>query len=251
MDATRPIESVADLWAHALAIEREAAARYQEFAQQMYDHENVDAARLFERLAAVERRHTREVEQLAAGIALPALEPGQYAWLDKGSAQAAAHELIFRLMTPRDALQVALKGEERAKAFFDHVAATTDDPAIRALAHEMLADEDEHMAWLMTAIDRAPASRVDWNKFFDSVPARAPVAQRARTKAIRRKSARQRQAGRSKLSSPGKAAGARLRTKGTAAKKRRKLRAKPRAPGARRPRNSAMAAGRSRLRLPT
>lgn len=166
MDLGRPIESVADLFAHALAMEREAVARYREFAQQMLDHDNEDSARLFERLAEVEAQHAEHLERRATGIAVPVLAPAEVAWLDEGGPESPAHEFIFRMMTPRDALNIALLAEERAQEFFEEVLRSATDPGIRALAREMAAEEGEHIAWVKAAIARTPDPNIDWESLF-------------------------------------------------------------------------------------
>ena len=90
---------VAALYAHALAIEREAAARYGEFAARMADEGNEAVARLFAELAGFEGEHASALERECDGMALPAIAPAEYAWLDAGAPETAAHDLVFQLMT--------------------------------------------------------------------------------------------------------------------------------------------------------
>lgn len=160
------IRSIAELYAHALAIEREAAARYQEFAQQMEDHDREELARLFRTLAHLEHDHAQVIEKRSAGLRLPSLAPNEYSWLDAGPPETATHEWLFRLMTPRDALLIALAAERRAKAFFDTVAAACDDPALRQLARDMADDEADHINRVERALAREPNPRIDWDSVF-------------------------------------------------------------------------------------
>jgi rubrerythrin len=141
----RFIESPAELHAHAIAIEREAAARYAEFAERMEDEGREDLARVFGMLARVEAEHLEALLARTEGIALPQIDDRRYKWLDSGAPETAARELLYRLMTPRHALAIALHAEQRAQAFFDHVYWTSSDPALRALAREMAAEEREHV----------------------------------------------------------------------------------------------------------
>ena len=67
-----------------------------------------------------------------------------------------ARELIYRLMTPRQALAIALHAEQRAQAFFEYVYWTSLDPALRALAREMAAEEREHVAFVASLLERTP-----------------------------------------------------------------------------------------------
>jgi rubrerythrin len=155
------IESPAELYAHAIAIEREAAARYAEFAERMDDEGQEDLARVFGMLARAEAEHLETLERRTQGIALPAIADGRYKWLDSGAPETAARELLYRLMTPRHALAIALHAEQRAQAFFEHVFWTASDPALRALAKEMAAEEREHVALVGKMLGDTPEPALD------------------------------------------------------------------------------------------
>ena len=155
-----------ELYAHAIAIEREAAERYAEFAQRMADEGNDAVATLFRTLAVFEAEHLGTLEARTKGVAVPKIEPGEYAWLDTGAPETAAHDLVFRLLTPHQALEIALEAERRAKQFFVEVKETATDPALRALAQEMAAEEEGHISMVQLALERTPPGRVDWGRFF-------------------------------------------------------------------------------------
>ena len=154
------------LYAHAIAIEREAVERYTEFSWRMSDAGNDAAAEVFGTLARLEAQHLDELLKRAHGLKLPALGPQQYAWLDAAAPETAARELVFRLMTPRHALEIALAGEQRAMAFFEHVVLSADDAFLRALAAEMGADEAEHVALLEQLLETTPPL-VDWASVYE------------------------------------------------------------------------------------
>jgi rubrerythrin len=97
---------------------------------------------------------------------LPRIAQGAYAWLDQGAPETAARELIYRLITPRQVLAIALHAERRAHEFFATVQATAGDPALSALAQEMAAEEQEHIAMVERALERAPQEGVDWAAVF-------------------------------------------------------------------------------------
>ena len=155
------------LYAHAIAIEREAVARYSEFAERMSDLGNDAAAEVFATLARMESEHLEELSRRASGLELPALADGEYRWLDAAAPETAARELVFRLMTPRHALEIALAGEKRAAAFFEHVVLTADDSLLRALACEMAADEGDHIVMLEKLLERTPSPIVDWASVYE------------------------------------------------------------------------------------
>jgi rubrerythrin len=161
-----PIRSAVELYAHAIAFEREAAERYAEFAQRMNDLGEEAVAAVFGRLAGLEAEHLGALERRTAGLALPRLETDEYRWLDAGAPETAARELVYRLMTPHNALAIALGAERRAQAFFEHVVTGAEDPALRALAREMAADEREHVAMIEELLARTPAALVDWASLY-------------------------------------------------------------------------------------
>jgi rubrerythrin len=66
-------------------------------------------------------------------------------------------------MSQRDALKIALHAEKRARAFFEHVVRSADDPALRALAREMAAEEAEHVALIERLLERTPNPDIDWS----------------------------------------------------------------------------------------
>jgi rubrerythrin len=152
----KQIRTAAELYAHAIAIEREAAERYADFAQRMADLGNEPLAELFRQLAGFEAEHLDALLRRTDGVALPELGRDEYRWLDAGAPETAARELIYRLMTPRSALVMALAAEKRAQAFFEHVFMTADDPALRALAQEMAAEEQEHAGMVERLLERTP-----------------------------------------------------------------------------------------------
>jgi len=162
----RLIQSAPDLYAHAIAIESEAAQRYAQFAEHMEDTGREDLARVFAMLAAAEGDHLEALERRTEGVELPVIAEGQYSWLYAEAPETPARELVFRLMTPRQALHIAFDAERRAQAFFEHVYWTANDPALRALAKEMAAEEREHVAFVGSLLDDIPEGSMDGTVIF-------------------------------------------------------------------------------------
>jgi rubrerythrin len=150
------IQTAPELYAHAIAIEREASERYTELAARMGDEGREDLARVFEMLADLESEHLQALQARTVDVALPAIADGRYHWLDRGSPETAAHDLVFRAMTPHMAMSIALQAEKRAQAFFERVFMTSDDPALRALAREMAAEEQGHVALMEKLLEHTP-----------------------------------------------------------------------------------------------
>jgi rubrerythrin len=160
------IRSVPELYACALAIEREAAERYADFSQRMADLGNDAVAEVFASLAAFESEHLDELERRTRGIVLP--QPAaEWRWLESGAPEPAARELVYRVMTPRHALEIALAAEKRAQAFFEGALLRAGDAALESLAREMAAEEQEHVAMVERLLDHTPVP-VDWAALFEA-----------------------------------------------------------------------------------
>jgi rubrerythrin len=173
----QPIRSAPELYAHAIAIEREAQTRYGELAQYMSDLGNETVAAAFAKLGAVEAEHLRTLLARTDHVPIPELEADEFHWLDAGAPETAARELVYRLMTPHMALEIALDAEKRAQAFFEDMYRTAKDPALHALAQEMAMEEKEHVAAVERLLERTPDPNVDWAAEFDDAKAeaRSPV----------------------------------------------------------------------------
>jgi len=103
--------------------------------------------------------------------------PGDYAWLDTSEPTRAAHEWVFRLMSPRCALEIAMHAEQRAQKYFEQVLRGTNDKQVKAIAREFLDEEGEHIARMRRAFDDAPNLTLDWERIFESGgPLTQPVA---------------------------------------------------------------------------
>ena len=163
MNVIKMIQTTAALYAHAIAIEREALERYAEFADRMSDLGNDEVAKLFSALVSMETEHLERLKREAEGTALPEIDSREYAWLDSGPPEASARELVFRMIGPRDALAIALAGEQRAQAFFLRVQRLALDPVLRALAQEMAFEESNHVELIERALARMPDAGPDWN----------------------------------------------------------------------------------------
>ena len=156
------IQTPPELYAHAIAIEQEAAARYAELAERMADLDNGDVAEIFWMLARLEGEHLQTLKSRTEGVALPRIDAGQYQWIYADAPETAAREWLFRLLTPRQALLIALEAEKRAQAFFERVFITSQDPGLRMLAKEMALEETEHIDMVEHLLERNPEPYKDW-----------------------------------------------------------------------------------------
>ena len=160
--------SLAGLYAHALAIEHDAATRYGELARFAMERGNRSLGALFTHLAARESQHAKSIGMRTQGLDLPLLKSWQYSWSDAGPPETVAAELGSRIATPRDALTVALEAEQRAHAFYEAVFAAATDPDVKLVAAALAQEEAQHVEWLERALATAPDPHLDWERFFAS-----------------------------------------------------------------------------------
>jgi rubrerythrin len=153
-DTMQPrISTVEEFYAHALAIEREAAERYDEFTAYFEDHGEDVLAGLCRNLADMERKHFEELATSSIGMTLPRIPKGLYGWLEGDSPEAPAREFVYRMAQPRHLMEIALAAEWRAREFFVGIARTSPTLAVRELASVMAAEEAEHVKWVRHALD--------------------------------------------------------------------------------------------------
>jgi rubrerythrin len=148
-----PIATVEDFYAHALAIEHEAAERYAELALYFSDRGEDTLAGLASSLASMEREHFDALAAACATLTLPAIDPRRYQWLEADAPESAARELLYRLATPRMLLEIALAAEWRAHEFFAGIARSSPSKEVCELASEMAAEERQHVQWVRDALE--------------------------------------------------------------------------------------------------
>jgi len=150
------IDSVEEFLAHALTLENEAAAGYQEIGDSLAVHNNPEVAELFYRMAKYGRMHADEVRELSVGLTLPHIAPWEFAWADGESPEAPAVDAVNYMMTSSQALKLALRAERDAHAFYSKVAAASPVPRVRELATQFAEEEAEHVRLLTEWIKRYP-----------------------------------------------------------------------------------------------
>jgi rubrerythrin len=160
---------VATFLAHALALEDEAADRYEELADVMEVHNNSEVALMFKQMSEFSRMHGLQVKQRAQGHVLPKLRSWEYRWNTPESPEAGAPENTHYLMTPWHALTFALANERRGLEFYANTAKASDDAEVRRLAAEMADEEQEHVAALERWLARTEKPAANWKEDPDPV----------------------------------------------------------------------------------
>jgi len=156
--------SISELLAHALALEEEATERYAELAEIMEAHNNPDAAQLFARMAKIEQHHVAEVRKEIERRGLEDLAPAEYHWVGMEGPETTDHADLHYLMTPRQALLLALTNERRARDYFGAIAGHATDPEVAQFAGEMAEEEKEHVEWVERWLEQFPEPEQDWDQ---------------------------------------------------------------------------------------
>ena len=166
-----PISTVEDFLMHAYVIELEATERYTDLACQMDMHNNDEVAALFRKLAAAEGKHLAEIKARLEGREATPRAAWDYQWHGAESPEAAGFQDVHYLMAPYHALEIALKGEERALEFFDTLAKQSPDQTIREIAVEFADEERAHVHLVKEALAVTPEPPPDWNEGSDPAEA--------------------------------------------------------------------------------
>jgi rubrerythrin len=145
-------QTLIELYAHSLAIERDAFKRYIELERCMRDCGMDVIADEFEKIG---REEQEQYEALALGTCereMPQIAEWEYAchYLGPQVAKVPAPR------NAREALKMALATERRAQNFYVDVAEHAMDDAVCAFAAEMAVDEQRHVQRLEQLLAREP-----------------------------------------------------------------------------------------------
>ena len=146
---------------HAYALEQELAERYGEMADSMEVHNNPEVARLFRELADSGESRAAKLIRQARGMELPQVPPWEFQWLrlETPGLEDGMQQLHY-LMTPYQALQLAIRIEQCACTFYQRSSEDATDTDIEGLALEMLAGKQKHLAVLQAWRSREEESHV-------------------------------------------------------------------------------------------
>lgn len=151
-----PVRSLAELFALAQSMEREAAERYAELAETMRAQGSDALAAVFDRLTAEEREHLDFVARLSMSETGAPPQSAQLKWSPADAMDVEDFDATDpRLLSEYRALAVAVRNEERAFAFWSYVAAQAESAAVREAAEQMARTELEHVSALRRERRRA------------------------------------------------------------------------------------------------
>ncbi|MEJ2394503.1 MAG: ferritin family protein [Candidatus Thiodiazotropha sp.] len=159
------IDTVEEFLVHALELEEASQEHYEELADTMEVHNNLEVAELFRKLANYSRLHAEEVHEKASDMKLPQITPWDFKWKCPSAPEAFCMEDANYLMTTTQALEIALFNEIRGRDFYQEVADSTPTEAVKKLAQEMVEEENWHVEmlreWQESMEDQLPQDDLD------------------------------------------------------------------------------------------
>ncbi len=147
------MKSVEEFLAYAIKLEEEATLRFDQLADAMQGYGNKDVGSLFRRLSDYSRLHLADARARAGFRDMPVMLPDAYKWPDVESPETAAIWAADPFLAKKEALEIALISETAGYEFYKSVRDGTDDPEIRILAAEFVAEEAEHVTWIQKWIE--------------------------------------------------------------------------------------------------
>lgn len=138
----------------AILIEAEAKDRYDEFTKLVGGRYKGDADDVFRNMSAYEARHGAELAARRKKLFGDAPRTVSIGSLDDVEAPDRGQPRVF--MSPRQAMEVALRAEEKAWAYFDEALRHVKDPEVRKLFEELRAEEAQHQEYVKKAMATLP-----------------------------------------------------------------------------------------------
>jgi rubrerythrin len=139
----------------AISIEEEAKDRYDDFVQQVgtarYEG---DAADMFKLMAGYEAKHRDELASRRHALFGDAPRKITQALLDDVEAPDRGKPRPF--MSGRQAMEVALASEEKARDFFDGALGMVTDPRVKDLFLVLRDEEEQHIRLVKSRLARLP-----------------------------------------------------------------------------------------------
>ncbi len=161
---TAGMQNISELLSYAFALETEAYERYSELADMMDTHHNKQVAELFRKMAHHEKQHGEQIRQWAEEQNLSILTKVKYKWTSPEGPETADPGDMHYLMTPHQALTLALHNEQRAHRFFADIVEQTTDEEAGKLASHLAEEETRHVSWMQEWLDKFPATEDGWDE---------------------------------------------------------------------------------------
>ena len=138
----------------AISMEEEARERYQEFVGLVGGRYPGDAADMFRLLATYEAKHLAELVARRRQLFGDAPRGITKEQLDDAEAPDRGQPRVF--MSARQAMEVALAAEKKARAFFEDALPLVGDPRVKELFASLRDEEIDHARMVLEKLTRLP-----------------------------------------------------------------------------------------------
>ena len=138
----------------AILIEEEARERYDQFTRIVGGRYAGDASDMFRMMSKYESIHRSELVQRREALYGNAPRRMTRDMLDDVEAPDRGEPRVF--MSARQAMEVALRSEEKAHDFFAAAASEATDASVKALFEELRREELRHQELVRTAMQKLP-----------------------------------------------------------------------------------------------
>lgn len=138
----------------AILMEDEACQRYQEFTKQVGGRYPGDAADMFKNMAAAEAKHRAQLQEQRRTLFGDAPSRLTAEMLEDVEAPDRGQPRVF--MSARQAMEVALRSEEKAQDFFAAALKCVADPKVRTLFEVLRDEEQQHAVFVRQILERQP-----------------------------------------------------------------------------------------------
>ncbi|HLB31697.1 MAG TPA: ferritin family protein [Gammaproteobacteria bacterium] len=163
MTATPRPANIAEMLTHALALEIEANERYADLADQMKSHNNPRIAKLFAKMANIEKLHVNHIRKMIDVYGVKLVDTASYYWTSPEGPETTDPLDLHYLITPRQALELARHNEARAREYYAHIAESAQDEETRRISSELATEEEEHVALIESWLAKVPETDADWD----------------------------------------------------------------------------------------
>lgn len=138
----------------AILMEEEARQRYVQFSRMVGGRATGDAADVFRLMASYEEKHGSQLTSRRRSLFPDAPSRVTLDMLDDVEAPDHGQPRVF--MSAHDAVEVAIRSEEKAWTFFDEALRQVRDPSVRELFTELRSEEEAHRALLAERLRTLP-----------------------------------------------------------------------------------------------
>lgn len=144
-----------ELCAHALLLERSAAADLKAWALRLRELDEPRLARELEQMEREEQDEIRALRTASGDARIPELSPWEYAWRLTYLPDALDRKPRLVPLNAREALHLAQASRRRARGFYEDVAANARPPVVRAFAAEMASNIESHLLRIESLLEDA------------------------------------------------------------------------------------------------